>query len=84
MSSPADVGDSAGTGANGEVTLAGQWNGKSWVVQPTPDNSVGVAQETSLAAVSCTSPAFCMSAGLNRRFHVSQPASIRSVTGRYS
>ncbi len=78
------VGDSAVTGTDPEVTLAEQWNGKSWVVQPTPNNSVGVAQDTSLAAVSCTSPAFCISAGLNQRFYVSQTTSIRSVTERYS
>ncbi len=48
-------------GSLGEATLAEQWGGKDWKVQPTP-NPAG-AGGAGFDAVSCTSPSACMATG---------------------
>ena len=49
--------NSAGT----VLTLAEQWNGTNWTIQPTP-NPTGASQ-SSLSGVSCTSAAACTAVG---------------------
>jgi hypothetical protein len=43
------------------VTLAERWNGRKWVVQPTPNPSGN--QDSELAGVSCPSATSCTAAG---------------------
>jgi len=45
-----------------DVTLAEAWNGKTWVVEPTP-NAPNGGQPSSLAGVSCTSATACTAVG---------------------
>jgi hypothetical protein len=49
------------TGNLGNATLAEQWGGRNWRVQPTP-NPAG-AGAAGFDAVSCTSPSQCMATG---------------------
>jgi hypothetical protein len=65
------------------VTLAEHWNGSSWSVQPTDTAGVGVHQETELQSTSCPLTSFCMAAGWNLRFYVSQVTPSRAVLERY-
>jgi hypothetical protein len=46
---------------NPTATLAEQWNGTNWTIQPTP-NPAG-APGTALFGVSCTASTFCMAVG---------------------
>ena len=53
------VGDSSGPGPSGEqplITLAEQWNGRAWSIQPTPDPIPTWADESGLTGVSWTAP----------------------------
>ena len=42
-------------------TLAEQWNGRKWTLEPTPDPAG--ALESELTAITCTSPTFCEAVG---------------------
>ena len=53
---------------NDFLTLAEQWTGKSWSLQPVA-SPVG-ASYSQLSAVSCASTRFCMSVGFSSRSNV--------------
>ena len=52
---------------NATLTLAERWNGRKWVVQPTPSpsgtNNPSGTSESELAGVSCSSAKACIAAG---------------------
>ena len=56
------VGDSAGTQAAGQSTLAERWSGGHWVIQPTP--SPGIGDVAQLTGISCLSVTDCTAVGI--------------------
>ena len=44
-------------------TLAEEWTGTNWTIEPTPDAGSPDTQYQDLAAVSCTSPIACTAVG---------------------
>ena len=49
------------TNSSPQVTLAERWNGSTWVQQPTPSSTTGIA--VALTGVSCPSAASCTAVG---------------------
>jgi hypothetical protein len=56
------------TAAGVQQTLAEQWNGTTWAIQPTPSSySGGAGSGSELAAVSCSSATACTAAGASTK-----------------
>jgi hypothetical protein len=52
------------TNSSGDIlTLAEQWNGSSWAIQTTPNESFGAPAHSLLEGVSCASAASCTATG---------------------